>query len=78
VAVSCYYDNADRLTASTVTGAPAGASPILATSLPSTGPSTNLTYDTHGDVTSIADQAMLVECERTEASLPRSLPLPIP
>jgi RHS repeat-associated protein len=59
VVVGSCYDDADRLTSDSVTGAPAGASPILATNLVSTpGPSQNLGYDAHGDSTSIADQSM--------------------
>ena len=60
VAVEYYYDNADRLTSSCVTGAPVtGMAPVLSTPLVSTaGTGQNLTYDTHGDITAIADQAM--------------------
>jgi len=59
VVVSSFYDNADRLTASTVTGAPASASPTLGTSFVSTpGAGQNLAYDTHGDVVTMADQSM--------------------
>jgi len=59
VVVSSFYDNADRLTASTVTGAPASASPTLGTSFVSTpGAGQNLAYDTHGDVVTMADQTM--------------------
>lgn len=45
------YDNADRLTATTVTNPPAGANPVvdgLAT--------TDLAYDTRGNTTTLADQ----------------------
>jgi large repetitive protein len=59
VTVASCYDNADRLTSDSVTGAPAGASPVLSTPLVSTpGPTQNLGYDAHGDITAIADQAM--------------------
>jgi RHS repeat-associated protein len=59
VTVTSCYDNADRLTGDSITGAPVGASPILSTPLVSTaGPTQNLTYDSHGDITAIADQAM--------------------
>jgi RHS repeat-associated protein len=59
VAAEYFYDNADRLTSDCVSGAPAGSSPILSTSLVETaGPSQNLGYDSHGDITSIADQSM--------------------
>jgi RHS repeat-associated protein len=59
VTVTSCYDNADRLTSDSVSGAPSGSSPILSTPLVSTaGPGQNLTYDSHGDITAIADQAM--------------------
>jgi len=58
VAVSYCYDNADRLTSDSVTGAPTAASPLLATNLVSTGTGPNLTYDAHGDITKLADQTM--------------------
>jgi YD repeat-containing protein len=54
-AVSYCYDNADRLTSDTVTGAPTGASPLLANNLVSTGATPNLTYDSHGDTTTLPD-----------------------
>jgi RHS repeat-associated protein len=53
--VSSCYDNADRLISDAVGGAPAGASPLLATSLASTGSTPNLSYDVHGSTTQIAD-----------------------
>jgi RHS repeat-associated protein len=59
VTVASCYDNADRLTSDSITGAPTGASPILSTPLISTsGPTQNLGYDNHGNITAIADQAM--------------------
>jgi RHS repeat-associated protein len=59
VVVASCYDNADRLTSDSVTGAPAGASPLLSTDLTeASGPSQNLGYDAHGDVTSIGDQSV--------------------
>jgi len=54
VTVAYCYDNADRLTSDTVTGAPTGAGPLLSTALTSS----NLTYDSHGDITTMADQVM--------------------
>jgi RHS repeat-associated protein len=54
VSVAYCYDNADRLTSDTVSGTPAGASPLLAGNLTSA----NLTYDSHGDITTLADQTM--------------------
>ena len=56
--VSYCYDNADRLTSDAVTGAPSGASELLSTNLVSTGTGTNLTYDSHGDITTLGDEAM--------------------
>jgi RHS repeat-associated protein len=59
VAAEYFYDNTDRLTSDCVSGAPTGASPLESTALVSTaGVGQNLTYDSHGDTTSIADQAM--------------------
>jgi RHS repeat-associated protein len=60
-AVAYCYDNADRLTSDTVTGAPAGASPLLAQALVSTGATPNLTYDSHGDTTTLPDTATVNE-----------------
>jgi RHS repeat-associated protein len=59
VAVSYCYDNTDRLTSDSVTGAPTNASPLLATNLVSTaGPGQNLAYDSHGDIITLADESM--------------------
>jgi len=51
------YDWADRLTATTVTLAPGGASPVVGTPL-TTG---NLTYDTHGNTVKLADQTLVYD-----------------
>jgi RHS repeat-associated protein len=59
--VAYCYDNADRLTSDTVAHAPTGASPLLASSLVSTGSTPNLTYDSHGDITTLADQTMVYD-----------------
>jgi RHS repeat-associated protein len=58
VAVSYCYDAADRLTSDSVTGAPAGSSPLLAATLSSTGATPTLNYDAHGDMTILGDQQM--------------------
>ncbi|MEJ1229466.1 MAG: RHS repeat-associated core domain-containing protein [Galbitalea sp.] len=58
VAVTYCYDNADRLTSDSVTGAPAGASPLLGSDLVSAGGSANLAYDSHGDVTTLGDETL--------------------
>jgi RHS repeat-associated protein len=51
--VAYCYDNADRLTSDAVSHAPtSGEGPLLANNLTSS----NLTYDTQGDVTTLADQ----------------------
>ncbi|MEP6479351.1 MAG: FG-GAP-like repeat-containing protein, partial [Rhodoglobus sp.] len=52
--VAYCYDNADRLTATSVVLAPGGANPVTA------GPLTaaNLTYDAHGNTVKLADQTM--------------------
>jgi hypothetical protein len=51
------YDNADRLTGTSTTGAPVGASPVAAGNLSPT----NLAYDAHGNTTLLANQAMLYD-----------------
>ena len=57
--VSYCYDNADRLTADTVTGAPTGKAELLSTPLTSS----NLTYDAEGDVTTLGDESMTYDQE---------------
>jgi RHS repeat-associated protein len=44
-----------------VAHAPTGASPLLASNLVSTGSTPNLTYDSHGDTTTLADQTMVYD-----------------
>ena len=58
-AVTTYcYDGADRLVATTVTGAPPGANPVAGTSLASTGTTPTLGYDRRGNTTRLADQTL--------------------
>jgi RHS repeat-associated protein len=52
------YDAADRLTGTTVTGAPTGASPVAAGNLTTTGPGATLAYDVRGNTTVLADQQL--------------------
>jgi len=61
------YDNADRLTSDSITGAPAGADVLLSTALNTTatlgtgGTSTtaaNLIYDSHGNITILANETL--------------------
>jgi RHS repeat-associated protein len=56
--VAYCYDDADRLTGTTVTGAPVGASPVAAGNLTFTGPGATLAYDTRGNTTTLADQQL--------------------
>jgi RHS repeat-associated protein len=56
--VAYCYDDADRLTGTTVTAAPAGASPVAAGALTTTGPGASLAYDTRGNTTVLADQQL--------------------
>jgi RHS repeat-associated protein len=56
--VAYCYDNADRLTADAVTGAPTGADPLLATNLSMTGTTPNLVYDSHGNTTTLANESL--------------------
>jgi RHS repeat-associated protein len=58
------YDNADRLTSTTVSGAPAGANPLLAANL---GPST-LTYDAQGNTTTLADKTLAYDASGNNTS----------
>ncbi len=56
--VAYCYDNADRLTGTTVTNPPAGASPVAGGTLSTTGPLPSLVYDAHGNTTTLANQTM--------------------
>jgi large repetitive protein len=56
--VAYCYDNADRLTATAVTNAPSGASPVAGGNLTTTGPGASLAYDAHGNTTRLADQTL--------------------
>jgi len=56
--VNYCYDASDRLTSTSVSGAPAGASPVAGGALSTTGPSPSLTYDAHGNTTVLADQTL--------------------
>jgi RHS repeat-associated protein len=56
--VAYCYDAADRLTGTTVTDAPAGASPVAGSNLTITGPGETLAYDSHGNTTTLADQTL--------------------
>jgi RHS repeat-associated protein len=58
--VAYCYDVADRLTGTTVTDAPVGASPVAGGNLTVTvtGPEPSLAYDAHGDTTRLADQTL--------------------
>jgi RHS repeat-associated protein len=56
--VSYCYDNADRLTSTSTTGAPAGAGPVAGGNLTTVGPGASLVYDDHGNTTVLADQTL--------------------
>jgi RHS repeat-associated protein len=56
--VAYCYDSADRLTGTTVTGAPVDASPVAAGNLTITGPGATLAYDARGNTTVLADQQL--------------------
>jgi large repetitive protein len=56
--VAYCYDGTDRLTKTTVTNAPSGASPVSGGNLTMTGPLPTLTYDAHGNTTTLADQTL--------------------
>jgi hypothetical protein len=56
--VNYCYDASDRLTSTSVTGAPAGASAVAGGNLTTTGASPSLAYDAHGNTTVLADQTL--------------------
>ncbi|MGV3711859.1 PA14 domain-containing protein [Pseudolysinimonas sp.] len=56
--VAYCYDNADRLTRTTVSNPPSGASPVGGSNLSSSGPNPSLAYDAHGNTTVLADQVL--------------------
>ncbi|MGN6272387.1 MAG: RHS repeat-associated core domain-containing protein [Protaetiibacter sp.] len=56
--VAYCYDAADRLAGTTVTGAPADASPVAAGNLTTTGPGATLAYDARGNTTVLPDQQL--------------------
>jgi YD repeat-containing protein len=56
--VAYCYDNADRLTGTTVTDAPVGASAVTGGDLTTTGPGATLVYDARGNMTVLADQQL--------------------
>ena len=59
--VAYCYDNADRLTGTTVSNPPLGASPVGGSNLSSAGPNPSLAYDAHGNTTVLADQVFVKE-----------------
>ena len=61
ITVGYCYDNADRLTSDTITGAPPGANTLLATPLTTVGTTSapaNLVYDSHGNITTLANETL--------------------
>jgi RHS repeat-associated protein len=61
--VAYCYDNADRLTGTTVTGAPSGANPLFAANLSTTGTTPSLAYDVQGNTTSLADETLSYDAD---------------
>lgn len=59
--VAYCYDGADRLTGTTVTDAPAGASPVAGSNLTTSAPGASLAYDDHGNTTILADQTLFYD-----------------
>ncbi|MES2171725.1 MAG: PA14 domain-containing protein [Actinomycetota bacterium] len=59
------YDNADRLTSTTVTNPPAGADGLAATNLTAS----NLAYDAHGNITTLADQTLTYDVSDQNTSM---------
>ncbi len=62
------YDNADRLTATTVTNPVPGANPIAGTNLSSTGANPSLAYDVQGNTTTLADQTLTYDSSNRHLS----------
>ncbi|KQR50499.1 hypothetical protein ASF88_19960 [Leifsonia sp. Leaf336] len=58
VTVGYCYDNADRLTSDTITGAPANPDIVMGTNLTSAGSGANLVYDSHGNITTLGTEAL--------------------
>ncbi|WP_167050980.1 PA14 domain-containing protein [Salinibacterium sp. ZJ77] len=56
--VAYCYDNADRLTGTTVTNAPESASPVAGGNLTTVGPAASLVYDHRGNTIRLGDQAL--------------------
>ncbi len=56
--VSYCYDNADRLTSTSTSGAVAGAGPVAGGNLSTVGPLPSLVCDEHGNTTVLADQTL--------------------
>ncbi len=52
------YDNADRLTSDSTTGAPANADPVEAGNLTTAGAHPTIVYDGHGNTTTLANQTL--------------------
>ncbi|MCI0155810.1 hypothetical protein KNO15_03775 [Leifsonia shinshuensis] len=58
VSVGYCYDNADRLTSDTITGAPASPDIVMGTNLTSAGAGANLVYDSHGNITTLGTETL--------------------
>jgi RHS repeat-associated protein len=52
------YDNADRLTGTTVTNPVVGANPVAGTNLTTAGTSPTMVYDAHGNTITLADETL--------------------
>jgi YD repeat-containing protein len=52
------YDNADRLTGTTVTNPVVGVNPVAGTNLSTAGTSPTIVYDAHGNTTTLADETL--------------------
>ncbi|MFW8744772.1 PA14 domain-containing protein [Mesorhizobium japonicum] len=60
------YDNADRLTGTSISNPPVGATPLAGSSVSTTGPSPTLAYDAHGNTTSLADETLQYDAANRE------------
>lgn len=58
VTIASCYDNADRLTSDTITGAPTRPDIVMGNALASTGNGPNLAYDAHGNITQLATETL--------------------
>jgi len=70
--VAYCYDNAGRLTSTTVANPPSGVGPVAGGSLNVVGPVPTLGYDSHGNTTRLGDQTISYDVADRQMTGPRS------